>query len=49
LLTKAVTSNTYSIDDFPVADWVNMVSEPDGEYHRKRNTSKKLKMEFYSK
>jgi hypothetical protein len=49
LLTKAVTSNTYSIDDFPVADWVNMVSEPDGEYHRKKTTSKNLKKEFYSK
>lgn len=49
LLTKAVTSKTYSLDDYPVADWVNMVSEPTVEYQRKKSTSKNLKKEFYSK
>jgi len=49
LLTKAITSNTYSIDDLPVANWVNEVAEPAGEYKRKKTTSKKLKDEFYGK
>lgn len=49
LLTKAVSSNTYSMDDFPVADWVNSVSEPLAEYKKKKTTSKSLKKEYYSK
>jgi hypothetical protein len=50
LLTKAVTtSNTYSLDDFPVADWVNSVSEPLAEYKKKKTTNKARKKEFYGK
>lgn len=49
LLTKAVTSKTYSFDDYPVADWVNMVSEPNVEYKRKKTSTKNLKKEYYSK
>ncbi len=49
LLTKAITSNTYSIDDLPIASWVNSVSEPEGVYKRKKTSSKKLKEEFYGK
>lgn len=49
LLTKAVTAKTNSLDNFPVADWVNMVSEPDVEYKRKKTTSKNLKKEYYNK
>jgi len=49
LLTKAVTSNTYSLDDFPVSDWVNSVSEPISSYKKKSPSSKAIKKEFYSK
>ena len=49
LLTKAVTSKTYSFDDYPVADWVNMIAEPTVEYQRKKTTSKNLKKEYYTK
>jgi len=49
LLTKAVYSKSFSLDDFPVADWVNSVSEPLAEYKRKKTTSKSLKKEFYNK
>jgi len=49
LLTKAVMSDKHSIDDFPVADWVNSVSEPLSEYKKKKTTTKSLKKEFYGK
>ncbi len=49
LLTKAVMSDKHSIDDFPVADWVNSVSEPLAEYKKKKTSSKSLKKEFYGK
>ncbi len=49
LLTKAVMSDKHSIDDFPVADWVNSVSEPLAEYKKKKTTTKSLKKEFYGK
>lgn len=49
LLTKAVMSDKLSMDDFPVADWVNSVSEPLAEYKKKKISSKSLKKEFYGK
>ena len=49
LLTKTVMSDKHSIDDFPVADWVNSVSEPLAEYKKKKTSSKSLKKEFYGK
>jgi hypothetical protein len=49
LLTKAVMSDKHSIDDFPVADWVNSVSEPLAEYKKKKTSTKSLKKEFYGK
>ena len=49
LLTKAVTSKTYSFDDYPVADWVNMIAEPTIEYQRKKTSSKNLKKEYFTK
>ena len=37
LLTK-VTSKTYkSIEDYPIADWVNMVAEGEATYNLNRN------------
>lgn len=41
-----VTSTAYkSLEDFPVADWVNMVAEGEVEYKRTPKTSKD---EFFS-
>jgi len=49
LLTKVVTSKNYSLDELPIADWVNNIAEPVAEYKKKKSTSKDLKKEFYSK
>lgn len=45
-LYRQVTSGSYiSIDDFPIADWVNQVAEGEATY--KRRTRKKSKDEFF--
>ena len=49
LLSKATTANTYSLDELPVSDWVNMVSEGEVEYVRKPHSSKLRKAEYRSR
>jgi len=49
LLSKATTANTYSLDELPVSDWVNMVSEGEVEYVRKPHSSKQRKAEYRSR
>lgn len=46
LLNKAISSEYISLEDLPVADWVNMVAEGEAEYHTKR-TRKSSKKAFY--
>ncbi len=41
LLSKAVSGNYRSIDDLPVSEWVDLVSEGKVEYVRKNATSLK--------
>lgn len=46
-LYRQVTSGNYiSIDDFPIADWVNQVAEGEAVY--KRRNRKSTKDEYYS-
>jgi len=46
-LYRPVTSDNYiSIDDFPIADWVNRVAEGEAVY--KRRNRKSTKDEYYS-
>ncbi len=46
-LYRQVTSGNYiSIDDFPIADWVNKVAEGEATY--KRRSRKSTKDEYYS-
>lgn len=47
LLTK-VTSNSYqSLEDLPISDWVNVVSEGEVEYQTKAKKNKDLKAEYF--
>ncbi|MGN6438700.1 MAG: DUF6364 family protein [Agriterribacter sp.] len=47
ILLGRLTSGGYkSIEDFPVEDWVSMVSEGEAAYITKPKTSKQLKNEF---
>ncbi len=45
-LYRQITSGSYqSIEDFPIADWVNEVSEGEAEYKTKK--VRNLKAEYY--
>jgi hypothetical protein len=46
LLRKVTTGNYQSLDDLPVADWVNMVAEGQTEYITKPKSRKDLKKEY---
>ncbi len=47
LLQKVTTGNYSSLEDLPISDWVNMVSEGEVEY-KKSKPRKDLKNEFYN-
>jgi len=49
LLRKLTSGGNYSIEDFPVADWVSMLSEGEAEYITRPKTSKQLKKEFHQR
>lgn len=49
LLTQVTSTQYKSLEDFPVADWVNMVAEGDVEYKKNQKKSRKTtKDEFFS-
>jgi antitoxin component of RelBE/YafQ-DinJ toxin-antitoxin module len=47
LLKKITTSQYSSLEEFPVADWVNQLAEGEATYKTKAKTRKSLKEEFY--
>ncbi|HET8859708.1 DUF6364 family protein [Marivirga sp.] len=48
-LFKQITSGEYkSLDELPVADWVNQVAEGKAEYHTKARKRKDMKAEYFS-
>ena len=49
LLSKVTNANYPSIDELPVSDWVNMISEGEVEYQRAPRSNKQLKKEYYDK
>lgn len=49
LLTQVTAQEYKSLEDFPIADWVNMVAEGEVEYKKSNKSSrKKSKDEFFS-
>ena len=49
LLTKMVSSNYHSLEDFPISDWVNQVAEGEAVYQTKtRRTRKAAKAEYFN-
>ena len=49
LLTQVTSKEYKSLEDFPVADWVSMISEGEVEYKRTTKQSRKAsKDEFFS-
>jgi hypothetical protein len=47
LLNKVTSSNYKSLEDFPISDWISMVSEGQAEYQTKARKSKVLKSEYF--
>jgi hypothetical protein len=48
LLKKVTASGYNSLEDFPISDWVNEVSEGDAVYQTKKRTRKSIKSEYFS-
>ena len=48
LLKKITTKKYYSLEDFPVADWVSQVAEGEAEYQTKKKTRKSAKSEYFT-
>ena len=48
LLMKTTDGRFSSLEDFPIADWVNQVAEGPAEYHTKKKSRKDLKDEYFS-
>jgi len=47
LLNKVTSKSYQSLEDLPIADWVNMVGEGEVEYQTKPRKSKELKNEYF--
>jgi hypothetical protein len=47
LLRKVTSSSYQSLEDLPIADWVNLVAEGDVEYHTRSKKNKDLKDEYF--
>jgi hypothetical protein len=47
LLRKVTSGNHKSLEDFPISDWVSMVSEGEAEYITKPKKNKELKAEYF--
>jgi hypothetical protein len=47
LLSKVTSKNYASLEDYPISDWVSIVSEGEVEYITTPKSKKKLKEEFF--
>ena len=47
LLNKITTKTYQSLEDFPISDWVSMVSEGQAEYVTKARKNKDLSAEYF--
>lgn len=48
-LYKKITSGHYqTLEDLPVSDWVNLISEGEAQYVTKKKSKKNLKKEYFS-
>ena len=47
LLNKVTTTTHQSLEDFPISDWVSMVSEGQAEYKTASKKNKNLSAEYF--
>jgi hypothetical protein len=48
LLQKATSTSINSLEDYPIADWVNELAEGEGTYFTKHTSRRDLKNEYFS-
>ncbi len=48
LLQKITSSNYYSLEDYPISDWVNQVAEGEAVYQTKKRSRKSSKDEYFA-
>ncbi len=48
LLRKVTSDNYHSLEDFPIKDWVRIVSEGEATYLTKSRKRKSLKQEYFN-
>lgn len=48
LLNKTISGQYSSLEDYPIASWVQEISEGPGEYRTKKRTNKETKDEFFA-
>jgi len=47
LLDKITSKNYKSLEDIPISEWVNMVSEGQAEYKTRKKSRREMKNEYY--
>jgi hypothetical protein len=47
LYNKVTSGHHTALEDYPIAEWVNMLSEGEVEYQRQPKGSKKLSAEYF--
>ncbi len=48
LLQKTISGDYSSLEELPISDWVNQVSEGEATYHTKKKKRKSIKDEYFS-
>ena len=48
LLQKITTTGYHSLEDYPIAEWVQQVAEGEATYQTKKRSNKSLKDEFFT-
>ena len=48
LLQKITTTGYHSLEDYPIAEWVQQVADGEATYQTKKRSNKSLKDEFFT-
>jgi hypothetical protein len=49
LLRRLTNEKPYSLEDFPVADWVNNLAEGEAKYIKKQASNKSIRAQYHQK
>lgn len=47
LLRRLTTQNPHSLEEFPVADWVNVVAEEEAKYIKRQPANKEIRKQYH--